>query len=73
MAIKPTSIWNANNDWSSMDPGYYYQFLLPHEEAEIRTFLSVFNSSRQRPMPSTTQDKGSSASETGRPVDERIT
>ncbi len=22
MAIKPTSIWNANNGWTSMDPGY---------------------------------------------------
>ena len=73
MAIKPISIWNANNGWTSMDPGYYYQFLLPHGEAEIRIFLSVFISSRQRPVPSATQDKGSSASETGRPVDARRT
>ncbi len=75
MAIKPISIveLNANNGWTSMDPGYYYQFLPPHEEAGTRTFLSVFISSRQRAAPSATQNKGFSASETDRPVDARRT
>jgi multiple sugar transport system substrate-binding protein len=27
MAIKPVSIWNANNGWTGVDPGYNYQFL----------------------------------------------
>ncbi len=73
MAIKPTSIWNANNGWTSMDPGNYYQFLPPHGGAEIRTYFSVFISSRQRPVPSATQDSGSSAMETGSPVEARST
>ncbi len=47
--------------WTSMDSGYYYQFLPPHEEAGTRTFFSVFISSRQRAAPSATQDSGSSA------------
>ncbi len=59
--------------WTSMDPGYYYQFLPPHEEARTRTCLSVFISSRQRAAPSATQNKGFSASETDRPVDARRT
>lgn len=32
------------------------------------TFFNVFISSSVRPVPSTTQDRGSSAIETGRPV-----
>jgi len=35
---------------------------------EISTFFRTFISSRQRPVPSATQDSGSSAMETGRPV-----
>ncbi len=59
--------------WTSMDSGYYYQFLPPHEEAGTRTFLSVFIFSRQQAAPSATQDSGSSAMETGSPVDARNT
>ena len=73
MAIKSISIVDANNGWTSMDPGYYYQFLPPHEEARTRTCLSVFISSRQRAAPSATQNNGLSASETDRPVDARRT
>ena len=39
MAIKSISIVDANNGWTSMDPGYYYQFLPPHKEARTRTCI----------------------------------
>ncbi len=61
--------WMVAQGWAVA----YYQFLPPHEEARTRTFLSVFISSRQRAAPSATQDSGSSAMETGRPVDARNT
>jgi hypothetical protein len=41
----------------------------PAQYMLMRTFLSVFISSKQRPVPSATQDSGSSAMDTGRPVE----
>jgi len=38
MAIKPASIWSANNGWTGVDPGYKYQFLAPQGEAKIEDY-----------------------------------
>jgi multiple sugar transport system substrate-binding protein len=39
MAIKPVSIWNANNGWTGVDPGFTYQFLAPQGEAELKDYV----------------------------------
>ncbi len=41
MAIKPVSKWNANNGWTGVDPGYYYQFLPPHGEAKLDDYIAA--------------------------------
>ena len=35
MAIKPASIWLAQNGWTGVDPGFTYQFLEPQGEAGL--------------------------------------
>jgi multiple sugar transport system substrate-binding protein len=41
MAIKPVSIWNANNGWTGVDPGYKYQFLAPLGEATLADYAKA--------------------------------
>ncbi len=41
MAIKPVSIWNANNGWTGVDPGYSYQFLEPQGEAKLEDYVKA--------------------------------
>jgi multiple sugar transport system substrate-binding protein len=41
MAIKPVSIWNAQNGWTGVDPGYTYQFLEPEGEAKLEDYLKA--------------------------------
>ncbi len=41
MAIKPVSAWNANNGWTGVDPGYYYQFLTPLGEATVEEYVAA--------------------------------
>lgn len=41
MAIKPVSVWNANNGWTGVDPGYYYQFIEPLGEAKLEDYVKA--------------------------------
>lgn len=41
MAIKPVSMWNAQNGWTGVDPGYYYQFLEPEGEATVEDYVKA--------------------------------
>jgi multiple sugar transport system substrate-binding protein len=41
MALKPVSIWNAQNGWTGVDPGYYYQFLEPEGEAKVEDYVKA--------------------------------
>ena len=41
MAIKPVSIWSANNGWTGVDPGYKYQFLSPLGEATLEDYAKA--------------------------------
>jgi multiple sugar transport system substrate-binding protein len=41
MAIKPVSIWNAQNGWTGVDPGYNYQFLEPEGEAKLEDYVKA--------------------------------
>ncbi len=41
MAIKPVSIWNANNGWTGVDPGFKYQFLEPVGEAKLEDYVKA--------------------------------
>ena len=41
MAIKPVSLWNAQNGWTGVDPGYSYQFLEPQGEAKLEDYLKA--------------------------------
>lgn len=41
MSIKPVSIWSANNGWTGVDPGFYYQFLEPDGEAKIEDYVAA--------------------------------
>ena len=41
MAIKPASIWNANNGWTGVDPGFTYQFLKPQGEARLEDYVKA--------------------------------
>lgn len=41
MAIKPASIWNANNGWTGVDPGFTYQFLAPQGEARLEDYVKA--------------------------------
>ena len=41
MAIKPVSVWNANNGWTGVDPGYAYQFLEPLGEAKLEDYVKA--------------------------------
>lgn len=41
MAIKPVSIWNANNGWTGVDPGFTYQFLAPEGEAKLEDYVKA--------------------------------
>jgi multiple sugar transport system substrate-binding protein len=41
MAIKPVSIWNGNNGWTGVDPGYIYQFLEPVGEAKLEDYVAA--------------------------------
>ncbi len=41
MAIKPVSIWAANNGWTGVDPGYTYQFLAPQGEAKVEDYVKA--------------------------------
>lgn len=41
MAIKPASIWNANNGWTGVDPGFTYQFLEPEGEAKLEDYVKA--------------------------------
>jgi multiple sugar transport system substrate-binding protein len=41
MAIKPVSMWNAQNGWTGVDPGYDYQFLKPEGEATVEDYVKA--------------------------------
>ncbi|NJO38336.1 MAG: ABC transporter substrate-binding protein, partial [Rhizobiales bacterium] len=41
MAMKPVSIWNAQNGWTGVDPGYTYQFLEPEGEAKLEDYVNA--------------------------------
>jgi multiple sugar transport system substrate-binding protein len=41
MAIKPVSMWSAQNGWTGVDPGYYYQFLEPEGEATVEDYVKA--------------------------------
>ncbi len=41
MAIEPVSVWNANNGWTGVDPGYYYQFLEPAGTAKVEDYVKA--------------------------------
>ena len=41
MALKPVSVWNANNGWTGVDPGYYYQFIEPLGEAKLEDYVKA--------------------------------
>jgi multiple sugar transport system substrate-binding protein len=41
MAIKPVSMWSAQNGWTGVDPGYYYQFLEPEGEATVDDYVKA--------------------------------
>jgi multiple sugar transport system substrate-binding protein len=41
MAIKPVSMWNAQNGWTGVDPGYSYQFLEPNGEATVEDYVKA--------------------------------
>ncbi len=41
MALKPVSIWNAQNGWTGVDPGYTYQFLEPNGEAKVQDYVKA--------------------------------
>lgn len=41
MAVKPVSVWNANNGWTGVDPGFSYQFLAPQGEATLADYESA--------------------------------
>ncbi len=41
MAIKPVSKWNANNGWTGVDPGYFYQFLPPQGDAKLEDYIQA--------------------------------
>ena len=38
MAIRPVSIWSANNGWTGVDPGYSYQMLEPRGTATLADY-----------------------------------
>jgi multiple sugar transport system substrate-binding protein len=41
MAIKPASVWLAQNGWTGVDPGFTYQFLEPQGEAGLGDYLDA--------------------------------
>ena len=41
MALKPVSMWNAQNGWTGVDPGYSYQFLEPNGEATVDDYVAA--------------------------------
>lgn len=41
MAIRPVSIWGANNGWTGVDPGYSYQMLEPRGSATIEDYIAA--------------------------------
>ena len=41
MAIRPVSIWSANNGWTGVDPGYSYQMLEPRGSATIEDYVAA--------------------------------
>jgi multiple sugar transport system substrate-binding protein len=41
MAIKEVSMWNAQNGWTGVDPGYSYQFLQPNGEATVDDYVKA--------------------------------
>ena len=41
MALKQSSQWGANNGWTGVDPGFYYQFLEPQGEAKLEEYVAA--------------------------------
>ena len=41
MAVKEVSMWNAQNGWTGVDPGYSYQFLQPNGEATVDDYVKA--------------------------------
>ncbi len=41
MATKPVSLWNGENGWTGVDPGFYYQFPKPEGSARIADYVKA--------------------------------
>ncbi len=41
MAMKDVSLWNSQNGWTGVDPGFSYQFLPPQGEANLDDFVAA--------------------------------
>jgi multiple sugar transport system substrate-binding protein len=41
MALKEVSLWNSQNGWTGVDPGYSYQFLAPNGEAKVEDYVAA--------------------------------
>lgn len=41
MAVQPVSLWNSQNGWTGVDPGYSYQFLKPFGSATVEAYVKA--------------------------------
>lgn len=41
MANKPVGLWNAQNGWTGVDPGYTHQFLKPEGSARLVDYVKA--------------------------------
>jgi multiple sugar transport system substrate-binding protein len=41
MALKEVSLWNSQNGWTGVDPGFSYQFLAPNGEASVEDYVAA--------------------------------
>lgn len=41
MAMEPVSLWNSQNGWTGVDPGFSYQFLKPVGSATVEDYVSA--------------------------------
>lgn len=41
MAVQPVSLWNSQNGWTGVDPGYSYQFLKPTGSATVEDYVKA--------------------------------
>ena len=41
MAVEPVSLWNSQNGWTGVDPGFSYQFLKPFGSATVADYVKA--------------------------------